>query len=354
MKCYCLVNFGADLQPRDVPLPEPQGSQVVLRVQAAGVCHSDLHLWEGSYDLGQGKRLMLKDRGITLPLTLGHETAGVVHKAGPQAKDVKVGGRYLAYPWIGCGKCAACLAELENHCSAPGYLGVNRDGGYADYLLVPDERYLIDIGDLDPAVAAPYACSGLTTYSALAKIGEDILREHPIVIFGAGGLGLMCLQLLKAIGGKGAVVVDIDPAKREAALAAGALGAVDGKAPDAASQIVAAAGGKPLQAAIDLVGAPATTQVGFDCLVKGGKLVIVGLFGGGATWPLALIPMKAVSIIGSYVGSLPELKELMALVLAKKVEPIPVTRYPMSEADAVLHALHAGKVTGRAVLTTEG
>lgn len=182
---------------------------------------------------------------------------------------------------------------------------MHRAGGYADHILVPHPRYLIDIGDLDPARIAPYACSGLTTYSALRKIGEAVYREHPVVIFGAGGLGLMSLTLIKALGGKGGIVVDIDPAKRQAALEAGALAAIDGAAPDAAQQIIKAAGGKPLQAAIDTVGAPSTTALAFDFLTKGGKLIIVGLFGGASSWPIALIPMKAMSIIGSYVGNWP-------------------------------------------------
>ncbi|ALM81912.1 alcohol dehydrogenase [Bordetella sp. N] len=351
MKCYCVVDFHQPLQRLEQPLPDVQGAEVLLKVRAAGVCHSDIHLWEGGYDLGQGKRLSLKDRGVKLPLTLGHETVGAVEKAGPQAKDVHPGRNYLVYPWIGCGACPACAAGRENHCTAPQSLGVYRPGGYAEYLRVPDARYLIDIGDLDPATVAPYACSGLTTYSALRQIGPEIYRDHPIVIFGAGGLGLMAIEILHALGGKGAIVVDLDPAKRKAALDAGALAAIDGAAADAAQQIVKANGGKPLQAAVDLVGAPATTGAAFDTLIKGGKLVIVGLFGGASSWSLALIPMKAVSIIGSYVGNLQELRELMALVREGKVKPIPVKTYPLDEADAVLASLVAGKVVGRAVLT---
>ncbi|MFC4277801.1 alcohol dehydrogenase [Achromobacter aloeverae] len=351
MKCYCVVDFHQPLQLREQPIPDVRDAEVLLKVRAAGVCHSDIHLWEGGYDLGQGKRLSLKDRGVTLPLTLGHETVGAVHAAGPRATQVQAGRNYLVYPWIGCGACPACAGGRENHCTAPRYLGVYRPGGYAEYLLVPDERYLIDIGDLDPATVAPYACSGLTTYSALRQIGPEIYRDHPIVIFGAGGLGLMAVEILHALGGKGAIVVDIDPAKRQAALAAGALAAIDGGAPDAAQQIVKANGGRPVQAALDLVGAPATAGAAFDTLVKGGKLVIVGLFGGGATWPLALIPMRALSIVGSYVGSLQELRELMALVREGKVKPIPVHRYPLADADAVLASLVDGKVVGRAVLT---
>ncbi len=351
MKCYCVMNFKQALQLQDVPTPEPKGPEVLLEVRAAGVCHSDLHIWEGGYDLGHGRTLSLKDRGINLPLTMGHETVGTVVATGPLASGVTKGLNYLVYPWIGCGKCPACLDGLENHCAAPQYLGVYKSGGYADHLLVPDARYLIEIGDLDPAQIAPYACSGITTYSALNKVGAKIYQKHPVVIMGAGGLGLMCLELVNALGGAGAIVVDIDPVKRQAALDAGAMAVVDGAAADAAQQIIKANGGKSLQAVIDLVGAPSTTSIAFDCLIKGGKLVIVGLFGGAAPWPIAFIPMKALSIIGSYTGSLDEMRELMQLVLAGKIKPIQVTKHPLADADRVLTSLREGKVTGRAVLT---
>lgn len=350
MKCYCVVNFREPLQMLDMAKPTPEGGEVLISVSAAGVCHSDIHLWEGGYDLGNGRTLSLKDRGVRLPLTPGHETVGVAEASGPDATGVQLGHKYLVYPWIGCGSCPACNSGAENHCSAPRCLGIHRPGGYAEYMIVPDTKYLIDIGDLDPSQIAPYACSGLTTYSALKKIGADIYQNHPIVIMGAGGLGLMCLQLLSALGGAGAVMVDIDPAKRETALKAGALAAIDGAAPDATQQIIKALGDSPAYAAIDLVGAPATTSTAFDCLIKGGKLILIGLFGGASQWPLALIPMKAASIIGSYVGNLQELRELIALVKTGKVAPIPITTFPMDEADSTLSLLRQGGITGRAVL----
>ncbi len=208
-------------------------------------------------------------------------------------------------------------------------------------------RYLLDLKGLDPVTAAPYACSGVTTYSAIKKV-EDVF-DQPIVIFGAGGLGLMALTLLKAMGGKGAIMVDIDAGKREAAEKAGALATVDGAAPDALQQIMAKAGG-PIRGAIDLVGNSATAQLGFDCLSKGGKLVMVGLFGGGAPWALPLIPMKAITIQGSYVGNLRETQELIDLVREKKIAPIPVTTRPLTQVDATLNDLKKGKLVGRAVL----
>jgi alcohol dehydrogenase len=354
MKSFQVADFNAPLKEVDQPTPQPEGTQVLIRVKAAGVCHSDLHIWEGGYDLGHGRKpLSLKDRGVSLPRTMGHETVGEVLAFGPDAGadargGLKVGDMALVYPWLGCGKCEVCLAGEENMCLKPASLGVYCDGGYADHMTVPHPKYLLNLKGLDPLTAAPYACSGVTTYSALKKVESAF--DSPIVIFGAGGLGLMALSLLKAMGGKGAIVVDIDARKREAAEKAGALATVDGAAPNALAQLAAKAGG-PIKAVIDLVGNAATTQLGFDCLTKGGKLVIVGLFGGGAPWALPLIPIKAITIQGSYVGNLRETAELLDLVRSKNISPIPVTPMPLAQANQALLDLQKGKLVGRAVLT---
>jgi propanol-preferring alcohol dehydrogenase len=355
MKSFRVAEFNAPLKEMDEPTPQPSGTRVLIRVKAAGVCHSDLHIWEGGYDLGHGRKpLSLKDRGVSLPLTMGHETVGEIMAFGPDVKEsdkggLEVGDVVLAYPWLGCGKCKTCLGGDENMCIVkPSALGVYCDGGYSDHMTVPHPKYLIDLKGLDPVTAAPYACSGVTTYSALKKV-ESVL-DTPIVIIGAGGLGLMALSLLKAMGGKGAIVVDIDAGKREAAERAGALATVDGGAADALEQVTRKAG-EPIRAVIDLVGNAKTTQLGFDCLSKGGKLVIVGLFGGGATFALPLIPIKAITIQGSYVGNLRETKELLDLVRAKKIAAIPVTPMPLARANDALSSLKAGRLVGRAILT---
>ena len=353
MRSFQVADFNAPLKEVERPTPRPAGTEVLIKVRAAGVCHSDLHIWEGGYDLGHGRKpLSLKDRGVSLPRTMGHETVGEVVAFGPDVKEgdkggLKAGDVALVYPWLGCGKCATCLAGDENMCLKPASLGVYCDGGYADHMTVPHPKYLLDLKGLDPVTAAPYACSGVTTYSALKKVEKDF--NTPIVIFGAGGLGLMALTLLKAMGGRGAIVVDIDARKREAAEKAGALATVDGKAPDALEQLAKKAG-EPIRAVIDLVGSAQTAQLGFDCLTKGGKQVIVGLFGGGAPWALPLIPIKAITIQGSYVGNLRETRELLDLVRAKKVVPIPVTTMPLSKANDALVDLQKGKLVGRAVL----
>jgi propanol-preferring alcohol dehydrogenase len=348
MKRYRLREFGEPLEAEEISIPEPHGSEVLLRVVGVGLCHSDLHLIEGSYDLGRGARLSVKQRGVSLPLTLGHETVGRVTAAGVSAHGIEGDRNYLIYPWIGCGTCKFCVSGDENLCAKPRSLGVYQDGGYAEYILVPHPRYLLDLDGLDPLSAAPYACSGLTAYSALKKVGP-VLHEEPIVIIGAGGLGLMSLALLQALGGFGAIVVDISEDKRDEAMKAGALGTVDGKAPDAVNQVIMATNGSP-RVIIDFVGSEDTATLAFECIARGGKIICVGLFGGATPWSLPKIPMKAVTIQGNYTGNLAELKELLELARLKGVRPIPITLAPLDQANEMLEKLRLGEISGRAVL----
>jgi alcohol dehydrogenase, propanol-preferring len=349
MKSYDLCECGAPLRLMERPTPKPAGTEILLKVVAAGVCHSDLHISDGYYDLGGGKRLMLSDRGVKLPLTMGHENVGEVVAVGPDAADVKLGDRKLVHPWLGCGDCTVCRRGDEQLCRTPLSIGVFRSGGYADHLLVPHQRYLFDIGGVAPERAAPLACSGITTYGALKKVGS-LLQQEPVVIIGAGGLGLMALALHRAMGGKGAIVIDIDPVKRAAAAKAGAEAVVDGNAPDAAQLIIDATKGGAW-AVIDLVGAARTVQLGLDSLVKGGKLIVVGLFGGDITLPTPSLPLRAMNLQGSYVGSLNEMAELIDLVRRKGAPHVPIATRPLAAVNEALNELKAGKVVGRLVLT---
>jgi D-arabinose 1-dehydrogenase-like Zn-dependent alcohol dehydrogenase len=352
MKSFDVCTCGAPLELKERPTPKPAGTEVLLKVIAAGVCHSDIHISDGYFDLGGGKKLAIADRGIKLPLTMGHESVGEVVALGPDARGVKVGDRRLVHPWQGCGECAVCKRGDEQLCLTPRSLGVFRAGGYSDHLLVAHPRYLFDIGDIPPEKAAPLACSGITTYGALKKVGA-VLKSEPAVIIGAGGLGLMCLALHKAMGGHSAVVVDIDPEKRAAAGKAGARAVIDGAAPDAVEQIKAATGGGSW-ATIDLVGLESTVRLGLDSLIKGGRLVLVGLYGGEITVSLPPFPMRGIALLGSYTGSLTEMAELIDLVRRTGVPPVPVATRPLAEVNAALADLRAGKVVGRVVLTPAG
>jgi D-arabinose 1-dehydrogenase-like Zn-dependent alcohol dehydrogenase len=349
MLSFDVCECGAPLQRTERETPQPKGAEVLLKVLAAGVCHSDLHIWDGYYDVGGGQKLMLKDRGIKLPVTMGHENVGEVIAVGPDAKGVKVGDVRLLHPWMGCGACIVCRRGEENLCVKPNSIGIHRGGGFATHVLVPHPRYLFDIAGIAPERAAPLACSGVTAYSALRKV-SDTLAEEPVVMIGAGGVGLMALALHKKMGGKSAIVVDIDPAKREAALKAGASKVIDGSAKDAVDQVRAATGGGAW-AVIDFVGAGPTVKLGVDATIKGGKVIVVGLFGGDVTIPTPFFPMKALTVQGSYVGSLTEIAELIDLVKRTGAPDVPVATRPLDQVNAALNDLRDGKVIGRVVIT---
>jgi D-arabinose 1-dehydrogenase-like Zn-dependent alcohol dehydrogenase len=349
MKAYQITAFAQPIEARDVSTPEPTGTEVLVKVSHAGVCHSDLHISDGFYDLGEDSRLELGDRGVDLPRTLGHEILGEVVSGGPDAGELDVGARVLVHPWLGCGECPTCQSGSENLCMKPASLGVFSDGGYADYCLVPHARYLIDIGDLDPAVATPYSCSGVTVFSALSKalpVGDD----EWLVIMGAGGLGLNAVAIAKAMGVANVLSVDLDAAKLDAARGMGADATLNSTDADAMDQLRNMTGGAP-KAVVDTVGAEATSQLAIGALAKGGRYVIVGLYGGSLTLPLVTLPLRAISVTGSYTGNLQELKDLVALARAGKVKPLPTETRDMSMVKETLEDLRAGNIVGRVVLT---
>ena len=348
MRAWAVVENGADLQEVEFPTPEPTGKQVLLEVTHCGVCHSDLHIWEGFYDIGNGKRMSLKDRGVTLPLAMGHEIVGRVVKLGPEATGVAVGDIRIVFPWVGCGHCDRCLAEEDNMCLQGRALGVFQNGGYATHVLAMEPRHLVDPGTLDPALAATYACSGITVYSAIKKI-MPLPPDAPVVLVGAGGLGLNAIAVLKAMGHRNIISVDVSAEKRDIALRAGATATVDGTGEGVAERIMAAAGG-PVRAVIDLVNGTATARFAFAALTKGGRLVQVGLFGGDMTVALPVMAMRELTVGGSYVGNPKELRELVALAQTGTLQPLPYSTVPLSEANAALMRLKDGKVTGRVVL----
>ena len=347
MISYQIVEHGRPLQRVLSETPKPQGSEVLVRITRAGVCHSDLHIWEGYFDLGGGKRFYVKERGCVPPFTLGHEPFGIVEALGPKARGVKVGDKRLVYPWIGCGKCAVCKAGQDNYCvSGTRFLGVNRPGAYATHVLVPDAKYLVDTRGVDDAFAATLACSALTAYSAAAKLPE-LGAKDDVAVLGCGGLGLIGISILRAQGVKGIVACDIDDAKLAAAAKLGAKRTVNTRAPEAAEQLRGVAG------ALDFVGSPATAMLGISSLRKGGRYVICGLYGGELAHPLPPIAQRAIGIIGSYVGNLQELKEVVALAKKGKLKPLPVSTRPGNDANAALEDLKAGRVIGRVVLDFE-
>ena len=351
MGAWAVVESNAPLQRIEREPLVPAGTEVVLEVTHAGVCHSDLHFWHGYYDLGGGRRLKLSERGVTLPRAPGHEIVGRVTRLGPEAQGVSKGDLCIVYPWLGCGECEACEAGDDNLCMKPHAIGVLHDGGFGDEVSVPHPRFLVPVGDIDPAFAATLACSGITVYSAIRKV-QPLAPEDPIVLFGAGGLGLQAIAMLRALGHRHIVSVDIAADKRDAAVQMGARTTVDGAADGLLERIMAATGG-PVKAVIDFVNVGATASVGLECLAKAGRLVLVGVGGGQIELSLAGLIFRPRSIHGSVVGSRHDLHAVAALAREGRLQPIPITLMPKSRATEALRSLEAGRVRGRIVLTSD-
>ena len=347
MLSWEIVEHGKPLQKAVKETPKPQGTEVLMRITRSGVCHSDIHIWDGYFDLGGGKRFYVKERGCVPPFTPGHEPFGVVEALGPRARGVKVGQKKLIYPWIGCGKCAVCKAGQDNYCvSGSRFLGVNRPGAYSTHVLVPDPKYLLDTAGIDDSFAATLACSAVTAYSAANKLPK-LDKGDTVAVLGCGGLGLIAISVLKARSKAAIVGCDIDDAKLAAAKKLGAKKTVNTRAADALQQM------QGIAAAIDFVGSPATASLGIAALRKGGRYVLCGLYGGELTHPLPPIAQRAIGIVGSYVGSLQELKEVVALAKKRKIRPTPIETRSAEQANTALEDLKAGKVLGRIVLDFE-
>ena len=335
---------GAPLIKVESDTPVPSGTEVLVKTLACGVCHSDIHLHDGGFELGGGKRLEVGREGQVL----GHEIYGEVVAVGPDAEGVQEGDRRVVYPWIGCGECAVCQRGDEHLCTPGRALGIIVNGGFASHVMIPHAKYLFDKGDVADSLAATFACSGLTAYGAIKKLGE-LAAGDEVVIIGAGGVGMMAIQIARAMG-MDPIVVDIDPAKLEAAQQLGVSRTYDSSQMDTAKAIRKASGGA--YAALDFVGAEASVNYGLTTLRKGGMLVVVGLYGGALTMPIPFLPMNARIIQGRYVGSPEDMASLMAMVRAGKIAPIEIHERPLAEASDALADLKAGKVKGRQVLVT--
>ena len=188
MKVWAITAHKAPLECVELPDLHATGSEVVVEVTHCGVCHSDLHMWHGGYKMGGDKFLSVADRGLKLPAAPGHEMVGRVVEIGPDATGVAIGDSRVVYPWIGCGACDRCATGDDNMCTRQRSLGAVLNGGFARQVKVPHPRYLLDYSGIPASLAATYACSGITTYAAIRKIGP-LRPDQPVVLIGAGGLG---------------------------------------------------------------------------------------------------------------------------------------------------------------------
>jgi alcohol dehydrogenase, propanol-preferring len=349
MEAARIIEPKESLQIQHLETPKPKGSQVLIKVNSSGVCHSDIHLWEGGYEGPSGQFLKATDRGVKYPLTPGHEIAGTVESMGEEAEGFNKNEKVIVFPWIGEGLCPACRIGQENLCDKPRSLGVYTDGGYADYVLVPSYKYLVKLDeDMDLDASATLSCSALTAYGAIKN--TDLKPNDNVVIVGAGGLGLMAMQIAKAISGAKITAMDLDDQKLDAAKKNGADNTINSKKEDPLKAIMELTDKIGADAIIDFVNASKTVETDMQLLRRRGKLVLVGLFGGELKLNLITMPTRAYKIIGSYTGNINEMVELVSLARRGVIRPVVSNRFRLDQATEALTMLKEGKIIGRGVI----
>ena len=346
MKAVLLPNWKSEPQLVEIADPTPGPGQVVLKIAGAGLCHSDLHLL---HDFEEG---MLPWK---VPFVLGHENAGYVHAVGAGVDSVAVGQAVAVYgPW-GCGSCAACGRGQDTYCVAPldGYDsafggGLGTNGGQAEYMLVPDPRFLVPIPDaLDPVAAAPLTDAGLTPYHAVKLSVAKMVPGSSVLVIGAGGLGHMAIQIIKAMTAADVVAVDVKPAARALAEKSGADVVLDGSAEDIVAQIKEATKGGA-EVVLDFVGIDSTLATAAASCKYQSDLTLVGVGGGSFNFNLYAPPYET-AMRSIYWGTRSELGEVLALAGKGLITP-EYTTYSLDNALDAYAAMDAGALTGRAVI----
>ena len=343
MKALRLTRWGKPAELREIPVPEPGPGEVLVKIGGAGACHSDLHLMDWPEGLFPWP----------VPFTLGHENAGWIHEVGAGVTSVRKGDAVIVYGSWGCGRCRPCRLGRENYCERAAEIGVlggglGRDGGMAEYMLVPSARLVVPIGDLDPALAAPLADAALTPYHAIARSRALLHPGAAVVVIGVGGLGQMAIQLLALTTGARLIAVDTSERKLELARGLGADVVVRSD-DDAADAIRRATDGVGAELVLDNVGSDATLAMGVKALRSEGRLLIIGLAGGSFATSFFGLPFGA-QIATSYWGTLPELIDLVALARTGRLR-LDVERFSLDDAPQVYERLRRGEIRGRAVIT---
>ncbi len=335
MRAALFYEPGRRLEIEDVPIPEPDGDEILLRVRAAGVCHTDVHIRSGRLPLVPG---------VELPMTLGHETAGEVAALGSGVKGFREGDAVVVWGARGCGRCRLCHSGSECLCSQATWL----NGGYSEYMLVPGARYLAHLNGVDPLQAAPMADAGLTPLHAIRKVLPGLRAGDRIVLFGMGGLGHMAVQILHALSPSTEIIaVDIESSKRELALTLGAHHFVDGL-DDPVQRIREITREEGAAAVLDFVGSDDSLSAGLRCLGKTGAFVIVGMAGGVLPVSAFTLPLEA-TLTTSMWGSFPELEEVLTLAREGKIR-CETSVFELDGLNDALDQLDSGKVLGRAVV----
>ena len=340
MRAVQVVGYHQNLEMTEVPVPEATGPwDVIVRIGGAGVCRTDLHILEGQW---------ADKSNVSLPYTIGHENAGWVHAVGSAVTNVAEGDKVIVHPLVTCGLCRACRSGDDVHCEQSRFPGINTDGGYAEYLKT-SARSVVRIDDsLEPADIAALADAGLTAYHAAAKAARRLTPLDRCVVIGAGGLGHIGIQVLKAMTAAEIIVVDRNPDAIKLALS---IGADHGVVADGGhvEQVLELTGGHGAEVLVDFVGEGGATAEGRRMLRRAGDYHVVG-YGENIDVPTIDVISTEISFVGNLVGSYNDLCELMVLA-ARGAVTLHTVKYRLDDFQKAIDDLDAGRIRGRAILT---
>lgn len=343
MRAVQVVGYHQDLQMTELPVPEPTGPfDVVVRIGGAGVCRTDLHILEGQWEA---------KTNVPLPYTIGHENAGWVHAVGSAVTNVKEGDTVIVHPLITCGLCRACRSGDDVHCESSAFPGIDTNGGYAEYLKT-SARSVVTIADsLQPSDVAALADAGLTAYHAAAKAAKRLKPRDRCVVIGAGGLGHIGIQVLKALTPAEIIVIDRNPDAVELALSIGADHGVVAEGGQV-EQVLELTDGFGAEVVVDFVGEGGATAEGVRMLRRSGDYHVIG-YGENIDVPTIDIVSTEINFIGNLVGSYNDLCDLMVLA-ARGAVTLHTATYALDDFQSAIDDLDAGRVRGRAILVPEG
>jgi propanol-preferring alcohol dehydrogenase len=344
MRAMRLLNWQSQPELVTVPIPQPAAGEVLVKVEAAGICHSDLHVMKTPGGLP----------GFKIPFTLGHETAGVVAQTGPGVSSHRTGDKVAVYGIWSCGRCARCVAGRENYClERDGAVGggLGHDGGLAEYVLVPETRFLVPLRGLDPIVAAPLTDAGLTSYHAIGRSRERLHGDSVVVVIGVGGLGHLAVQILRATSAATVVAVDPKDSALDLALRCRAH-EVAAEAGDARRLVQRLSDGSGADLVLDFVGADSTIQLAAQLVAVDGDLTIVGSAGGLLTVGKTSGLPVACRVSAPFWGTRAELAEVLQLARRGLIAPV-LECAPLRQTVELYERLDAGQIIGRAVVVPD-
>lgn len=340
MRAVQYRTIGSGPEVVEIPTPEPGPGQVRLKVTAAGLCHSDEFV------------MSLPEGAFALPLTLGHEAAGVVDALGDGATGVSLGDSVVVYGAWGCGRCHACAQGAENYCPHASSLGIQppglgAPGALAEYLIVDDARHLVPLGELDPVASVSLTDAGLTPYHSIVSSLGSLPAGSTAVVIGVGGLGHVGIQILRAITGATVIALDVSEEKQKLAREVGAHRALHSDE-SAAAAIRSLTSGVGAQVVFDFVGAPATLEIARQSVAPAGRIEIVGIGGGTLAAGFFSTPYGA-TVRAPYWGTRSELIEVLDLARSGAIH-VEVEQYTLDQAPEAYRKLHEGTIRGRAVV----